>query len=493
MTDLSDRVVDVLARELPWSRRWDELAAVVAELSGVVRREPGAREQVERVAEALLGGADPRHRAAFAELVERVLDLHAVACGVDPPPGEELADWLLRVQTAFPEPPEVRLAPYARALGERGLARYRAEVVARFERLPVIGFGATGHYDRARWALLRVLEELAEHTGDVDLQVLRLGRDLSSGWHYLQVATVLREAGRWEQALEWVRRGLVATGGRGAAVRLVDLGVDECLRHGAVERALALREEALRLGPGAETYGRLRALAATAGCWPAVRDRTWEHLVSAASPRVLAELVGVELRSAPPGRVLRWVREAARRAGRPQAWTGCLDLLLAAAPLEGPRVLLEPLRVEHAEEMAPVLADARLHAFTGGAAPTAEGLRRRYAAQVAGAPAGGGQWWLNWVVRRRDAGRAAGYVQATVVEAAEGLLAEVAWVLGVEHQGRGLAREAARVMVEWLRGRGVARVVAHVHPDHRASEAVARGIGLAPTDVVVDGERRWQG
>jgi hypothetical protein len=44
----------------------------------------------------------------------------------------------------------------------------------------------------------------------------------------------------------------------------------------------------------------------------------------------------------------------------------------------------------------------------------------------------------------------------------------------------------------WLRERGVARLRAHIHPRHDASSAVARSVGLAPTKVVVDGERRWE-
>lgn len=218
---------------MPWARRWDGLTSAVAELSELVSAGP-ARQVAEEVVELLVAavGAQPRRRAALAELVERALDLHAVACAGDPPPPARLADWLLHVQTGFAEPPEVRLAPYAAALGELGLARYRQEAVARFSRLPVVGFGRTGRYDRERWALLRVMEELAEHTGDLDLQVLVLTRDLSSGWHYLQVATVLRDAGRAVEALRWVGRGLRATGGRGAAGRLVDLAVDECLRLG---------------------------------------------------------------------------------------------------------------------------------------------------------------------------------------------------------------------------------------------------------------------
>ncbi|WP_211347060.1 hypothetical protein [Saccharothrix australiensis] len=216
--------------EAPWEARWDALASAVAELSELVRSGPGARRVAEQVVESLVAAvaADRAHRTALSELVDRALDLHAVACASDPPPPVELADWLLHVQTGFPEPPEVRLAPYAAALGVEGLDRYRREAVARFSLLPVIGFGQTGRYDRERWAMLRVMEELAEHTGDLDLQVMVMARDLSAGWHYLQLATVLRDAGRPAEALAWVARGVGATGGRGAAQRLVDLAVDEC-------------------------------------------------------------------------------------------------------------------------------------------------------------------------------------------------------------------------------------------------------------------------
>ena len=153
--------------------------------------------------------------------------------------------------------------------------------------------------------------------------------------------------------------------------------------------------------------------------------------------------------------------------------------------LNGVAVVLEPLRVEHAEEMAGVLADPGLYRFTGGEPPSVDELSARYAAQVGGRS--GAQWWLNWVIRAR--GVPAGYVQATV----EGGVAELAWVVGVGHQGRGLARESVGLVAAWLRGQGVVRLIAHVHPGHAASEAVARGVGMAPTSVVEDGERLWEG
>lgn len=163
-----------------------------------------------------------------------------------------------------------------------------------------------------------------------------------------------------------------------------------------------------------------------------------------------------------------------------------------APTLEGNGVRLEPLRVEHAEELAPLLDDAELHKFTGGEPAGLEDLRGQYRHRVGGWSAARSQRWLNWVVRRCDDGRAVGTVQATVTAEAGQLIAEVAWVIGTAHQGRGYARAAARMMVAWLYQRGISTVIAHVHPRHEASAAVARALHLTPTAVVKDGEVRWR-
>lgn len=170
-----------------------------------------------------------------------------------------------------------------------------------------------------------------------------------------------------------------------------------------------------------------------------------------------------------------------------------IDDLAQAGPLVTGRLRLEPLRVEHARELAPLLADPGLHAFTGGHPDTAEELAARYARQVADRSPDGAQRWLNWVVRRRDSGQAVGTVQATVTGREGRLSAEVAWVTATSQQQRGYAREAAQAMVAWLRGQGVEVVIAHVHPGHEASMAVARAVGLTPTAQTLDGEVRWQG
>ncbi|WP_174537181.1 GNAT family N-acetyltransferase [Micromonospora chalcea] len=187
-------------------------------------------------------------------------------------------------------------------------------------------------------------------------------------------------------------------------------------------------------------------------------------------------------------------------------------------PVPTARLNLLPLAVEHAQEMAAVLADPALHTFIGGEPASPVALRARYERLVAGSP-DPAESWCNWVIQLRECGRLTGFVQATVTEphgtvadtatagaravghrhldeatsVTAGPVAEIAWVVGTQWQGRGIATEAARGMAGWLGRRGVRTLVAHVHPDHRASAAVATACGLAPTDVWQDGEVRWTG
>jgi methyltransferase (TIGR00027 family) len=160
---------------------------------------------------------------------------------------------------------------------------------------------------------------------------------------------------------------------------------------------------------------------------------------------------------------------------------------LAAEPIAAERLDLEPVRVEHAAEVARALDDAGLHEFTGGRPATVDELRERYARWAVGHSPDGTQGWLNWVIRRRDTGAAVGTMQVTLTTRG----AELAWVVAVAQQGRGYAREAALATVDWLRAHGVTALVAHIHPDHRASMAIATVLGLRPTEVTVDGETQW--
>ena len=160
----------------------------------------------------------------------------------------------------------------------------------------------------------------------------------------------------------------------------------------------------------------------------------------------------------------------------------------ASEPILTARLVLEPLRVEHADEMVLLLSDPGLFGFTGGIPPTLDALRATYGRWANPGSSPDGERWLNWVARRRRTGAAVGWLQATVT----GGRAELAWTIGSRSQGRGLAREAAAAVVDQLRRAGVGRFEAHIHPEHDASIAVAQAIGMIPTDRRSAGEVIWE-
>lgn len=155
--------------------------------------------------------------------------------------------------------------------------------------------------------------------------------------------------------------------------------------------------------------------------------------------------------------------------------------------LTSERLTLEPLTEEHAAEMVSVLADPRLYAYIGGDPPNLAVLVERYRRQIAG-PAALDEQWCNWIVRSTSTGRPVGFVQATVTADR----ADVAWVIGVDHQHQGFATESALAMSEWLTEAGVRWIDAHIHPEHGASHRVAAALGLEPTgELDDDGEAVW--
>ena len=70
------------------------------------------------------------------------------------------------------------------------------------------------------------------------------------------------------------------------------------------------------------------------------------------------------------------------------------------------RLDLEPLAVAHAAELAPLLDDAALHEFTGGAPLSAAVLAARYARLAARRSPGGDQLWAppGWLSQPGNSG-----------------------------------------------------------------------------------------
>ena len=98
----------------------------------------------------------------------------------------------------------------------------------------------------------------------------------------------------------------------------------------------------------------------------------------------------------------------------------------------------------HAEELFPILSEAKLYDFIDGGPPESiEDLRQRLSRSESRKSPDGTEHWLNWVVRNA-AGQAVGCVQATI---AADLETNVAYTIGSTHWGRGIARRAVNQML----------------------------------------------
>jgi RimJ/RimL family protein N-acetyltransferase len=164
--------------------------------------------------------------------------------------------------------------------------------------------------------------------------------------------------------------------------------------------------------------------------------------------------------------------------------------VLSAATIETVRLVLTPLVAADAELMVDVLADERMHEFTGGRPLSLEALRSRYQRLESGRSPDGTEVWLNWIVRLADDLQPVGAMQATVESHRSS--ADVAWEVGVAYQRNGFASEAASAVVEWLIGHRVPKVQALIHPAHSSSAVVASRAGLSASDEWVDGEIVWR-
>jgi RimJ/RimL family protein N-acetyltransferase len=163
---------------------------------------------------------------------------------------------------------------------------------------------------------------------------------------------------------------------------------------------------------------------------------------------------------------------------------------ISTESLESERLALVPLDVSAAPDMVDVLADPALYAHTGGEPPDLDTLRDRYARQARGRSPDGRELWFNWIVRTREASTAVGYVQVTL--ALDKGVAELAWVIGTDHQRRGYAQEAARTVIDWLDSSPrVQRITAHIADANLASQGVAERLGFVPTGERHEGEEVW--
>lgn len=135
----------------------------------------------------------------IGDVLDRAVEGYAAACRAAPPDPVELATWMIDFQVDGPGWPAVPVADFAEALGETGLAAYRQR----------LGLLSAAESTRGDFTVRHLREEyLKTIAGDTDALVALYAEDLPLAYRYWQIGETLRDAGRSDEAIAWLRRGL---------------------------------------------------------------------------------------------------------------------------------------------------------------------------------------------------------------------------------------------------------------------------------------------
>jgi uncharacterized Zn finger protein len=197
--------------------------------------------------------------------------LHLSACIMAQPDPEELAERLFRFETTLPFGVcSFDAVTYRDAIGKDGLSRYRE--LAQAEWSKVKPRDAKAGYDARRTSITRIMERLAEASGDVNELVAIKAMDLSSSFYYLNIANIWAKAGQPDKALDWAERGMKAFPER-PDNRLRDFLVAAYLERKRDDEALQLTWIQFEERGTLENYKKLNDVAGKLGLWPAQRER----------------------------------------------------------------------------------------------------------------------------------------------------------------------------------------------------------------------------
>ncbi len=270
-------------------RRLLERAYPMVELISGLREDGHAGAAYEVAHHALKRGLAAYERSddsggAFGDLLHQIAAEHLQACrAAQPDPqtlGKQLFDFMRRDQWGL-----AAFEDYAPLLGDTGIKAFRAAAEKEWKKVPARGPAKSDtrtHTDH--FQITHMMETLARHAGDTDALIAIKSRDLSSPYHFFQIATICSEAGRADEALDWAERGHAAF--REHDSRLVDFLVDAYGARARHDDAIRLSWDAFVECPALPSYQRLKSASESAGTWSVWRDKTLDWIRKEYLPNV---------------------------------------------------------------------------------------------------------------------------------------------------------------------------------------------------------------
>ena len=215
----------------------------------------------------------------MGDLLERLQQIHYKACIKAKPDPESLAKRLFKWELTtdwdtFSEAAET----YADVLGEKGLAVYRNLAEAEWAKVSALEPGQTETaYDHRRYCLTSIMETLAYVDDDVEALVAVKSRDLSSAYHFLDIAQTYKDARQSDKALEWAEKGLQAFP-KNTDSRLREFLADQYHQRKRHAEALQLIWANFSEYPHLENYKQLKEHADRAKEWHNWRSQALEYI-----------------------------------------------------------------------------------------------------------------------------------------------------------------------------------------------------------------------
>lgn len=260
--------------------------------------EAGHAEEVIGITEYALGRVDVTMSRIddssgwFSQVLMDLEALHHSACEAVRPDPVALARKLFAMEVDTKWDILIDSAKrYADLLGDEGLAEMRRLADERWSQLPPVDPDHRRSGDR-HFHLTRMMETLAEVAGDVDARVEVMARDLSYPYHYVQIAEVLTEAGRSDDALAWAERGLAAFEDTDHHMRsdsrLDDVVLAGWFERGRMAEVVELVWRRFTEKPTLASYQRLKRWTSEAGEWDEHRPRAMVVLEAQAAARAEA-------------------------------------------------------------------------------------------------------------------------------------------------------------------------------------------------------------
>ncbi len=263
-----------------FARGIDEVVTSIADLL-----EDGHADATIELAEHALArcedalGAMDDSDGEMTGIIERLGELHHAACVVAKPDPEALARRLFAWELKTDWDTFYGAAEgYADVLGQAGLAVYRKLAQGEWDKVPALGPGQDRRsFGGHRFRLTSIMESLARVDGDVEALVAVKQRDLSSPYHYLQIAEIYKGAKQSNKALEWAENGLKAFPDR-PDNRLREFLAAEYHRRKRRDEAMALIWAEFAERPSLETYQLLKQHANRVKQWPTWREKALAHI-----------------------------------------------------------------------------------------------------------------------------------------------------------------------------------------------------------------------